>query len=138
MHFGESKFELRSLVQEIKPIKLLKSELANRGRLKNYKLGLCKNVDKRFPDIPLLQSFSIFDPSAVPHKMSPEMKTHGMEEIKTIHSHFFGDSPAILNELLAEYTLLKFHMLKCKNEIHTGDSPSEWCLLKIMTMKFEF
>ena len=104
-----AKFELRSLVEENKPIKLLESELANGGRVNNYVLGLCKNVDKQFPDIPLLQTFSIFDPSAVPDKMSPEMKTHGMEEIKTIHSHFFGDSPAILDELLAEYTLQKFH-----------------------------
>ena len=41
-----AKFELWSLVKENKPIKLLESELANGGRLKNYVLGLCKNVDK--------------------------------------------------------------------------------------------
>ena len=55
----------------------------------------------------------------------------GSRIIKTIHSHFFGDSPAILDKLLAEYILLKFHMLKCKDEINAGDSPGEWfvCLV---------
>ena len=152
-----AKFELNSLAQENKPINLLETELANGGRLgtlelevtdhvkdqlqnklKKYVLELSENFDKHFPDVPLLQSFSIFDPSAVPDKLSPEFKTHGIDSIKMIHSHFFGDSPAILDEMLAEYTLLKFHMLKWRNEIDEADSPTEWCLLKIMTMKFEF
>ena len=152
-----AKFELNSLAEDNKPIKLLETELASGGRLgtleieitdhakgqlenkvKNYVLEQSKNFDRRFPDVPLLQSFSIFDPTAVPDKLSPAFKIHGIEEIKVIHNHFFGESPIILDELLAEYTLLKFHMLKWKGEIDQECAPTEWCLLKMLNMKFEF
>ncbi|CAG2186740.1 unnamed protein product [Mytilus edulis] len=69
-----------------------------------------ENLEKRFPDLPLLESFSVFDPNSVPEDPE-EADGYGREQIGILSDHFKMD----LVPLSQEWRLLK-------NTINTDDS----------------
>ncbi|XP_076113346.1 zinc finger protein 862-like [Mytilus galloprovincialis] len=69
-----------------------------------------ENLEKRFPDLPLLESFSVFDPNSVPEDPE-EAEGYGREQIGILSDHFKID----LVPLSQEWRLLK-------NTINTDDS----------------
>ena len=53
----------------------------------SYVENLKKNI-RRFPNIPLIAAFSIFNPEAIPERNSPEFKRYGEEKLPKLADHF--------------------------------------------------
>lgn len=54
----------------------------------SYVQNLKKNISSRFPNIPLIAAFSIFNPEAIPERNSPEFKRYGEEKLAKLADHF--------------------------------------------------
>lgn len=149
--------ELRQIETENSPIQTAKNELAKGGRLElleveikdhtekqlkqtltNYTKALIENIERRFPDVPLLVAFNIFKPCDMPDdKEDTTFQTYGDDSIEIIHQHF-ANSDTSLGELKAEWNLLKFHIHQKKTQIPVDINPLEWCLKQIMKNKYEY
>ncbi|XP_072171557.1 zinc finger protein 862-like [Diadema setosum] len=101
--------------------------------LQKYVSALEENLDHRFKEaLPVLQSFSIFDPMSCSEDLS-----YGRAEIKILGKHFFPDCTDSRRKLDAEWCNFKYEMLQWQNrtELRTAKSPTEWVLGRIMKMK---
>ena len=54
----------------------------------NYVAKLKENITARFPSLPLVQAFSIFDLQRLPPKEAPEFKNFGVNHVATLGNHF--------------------------------------------------
>jgi len=54
----------------------------------NYVAKLKENITARFPSLPLVQAFSIFDLQHLPVKEAPEFKNYGVNHVATLGNHF--------------------------------------------------
>ena len=58
---------------------------------------LCDNLQQRFPDVELLDAFSIFDPSKLPPTYDIAVRTrYGMERVNVLADHFISLDPQAL------------------------------------------
>jgi len=151
--------ELKEISESKSPINAAKEELKPGGRLElldisigghaevqlgqtlcNYIKALTDNIEKRFPDIPILMALNIFNPLLILEKKSPEFRNYGVESISIIHEQFFDTADSKLEELTAEWNLLKFHLLKKKANVPEieGLTVLEWCLSEVMKCKHEY
>ena len=55
----------------------------------NYVAKLKENITARFPSLPLVQAFSIFDLQRLPAKEAPEFKNYGVNHVATLGNHFW-------------------------------------------------
>ena len=55
----------------------------------NYTTALERNLDRRFQEAaPVLEAFSIFDPTCLPHPGDPSFKVYGVDEVKVLCKQF--------------------------------------------------
>lgn len=55
----------------------------------NYTTALERNLDRRFQEAaPVLEAFSIFDPSCLPKPEDPAFKKYGVDEVKVLCKQF--------------------------------------------------
>lgn len=77
----------------------------------NYTSALERNLDRRFEEAsPVLQVFSVFDPSTLPAKTDDTFADHGKQEIQTLSNQFNFDP----EETLAEWQNFKFQITEWK------------------------
>ncbi|VDH96877.1 Hypothetical predicted protein [Mytilus galloprovincialis] len=157
--------ELQHISDNLTPIKNLEKDIHSDGRLgllalelkdgtktnlqhtlENYVQSLIDNISKRFPDVAILSALGIFNPVIIPDKKSTEFMNYGASSIKTIFAHFYSnDEDITIDECLAEWNLLKYHLIKMKPNIPSQcelDSQlrtsTEWCLRQIVLKRQEY
>ena len=104
----------------------------------SYVQNLKKNISSRFPNIPLIAAFSIFNPEAIPERNSPEFKRYGEEKLAKLADHF--SSTLDTERLKSEWDHFKFMALEIKQEYSTVSTmlkttPTEWLLSKLTSSK---
>ena len=72
------------------------------GTLVKYVQALLSNLDKRFPNVPLITALSIFNPKALPEMCSSEFKIYGNDYVKTMLQHFLGAEYDTEHEIVCE------------------------------------
>ncbi|XP_071146049.1 zinc finger protein 862-like [Mytilus edulis] len=157
--------ELQHISDNLTPIKNLEKDIQSDGRLgllalelkdgtktnlqhtlENYVQSLIDNISKRFPDVAILSALGIFNPVIIPDKKSTEFMNYGASSIETIFAHFYSnDEDITIDECLAEWNLLKYHLIKMKPDIPSQcelDSQlrtsTEWCLRQIVLKRHEY
>ena len=133
-----TKFALDEVVNSERVGDLLKSDLADNGRLavceikattsgldavatmlKKYVEALKKNIDDRFQDsLPILSSFRIFNPEDI---LEDELASHGNEEIRILSNHFFP-TPIDKAKVLAEWANFKFELLEWRSSTQMSNA----------------
>ena len=104
--------ELQAIADEDRPLKNLKKDLSEYGRLsqcdiqplsvldeqrlttltKAYVAALRDNINNRFDgSIEVLTAFKIFNPLAVPNKSDSTFKDYGIKDIGVLADHFYQD-----------------------------------------------
>ena len=104
----------------------------------SYVENLKKNISSRFPNIPLIAAFSIFNPEAIPERNSPELKRYGEEKLAKLADHF--SSTLDTERLKSEWDHFKFMALEIKQEYSTVSTMlkttlTEWLLSKLTSSK---
>ena len=104
----------------------------------SYVENLKKDISSRFPNIPLIAAFSIFNPEAIPERNSPEFKRYGEEKLAKLADHF--SSTLDTERLKSEWDHFKFMALEIKQEYSTVSTmlkttPTEWLLSKLTSSK---
>ena len=93
--------------------------------LEKYVRALQSNIDRRFSDsLPVVSSFSIFDPRLVPALSSPDFKVYGTNEIQILGKHFYAnqdqseadDLHTPQDRLLTEFANLKYELLEWRDK----------------------
>jgi hypothetical protein len=154
--------ELKQIRSEKSPIELAKSEFSEGGRLEllditmnqntehqlgqtlsNYVSALVENIERRFPDVPILVALNIFNPCHIPDKDSESFSSYGEDAVEIIHQQFLSEGyTQSLAEVKAEWHLMKYHIAEKKRQIPVNASdditPLEWCLSEIMKHKNEY
>ena len=104
----------------------------------NYTNALEKNLDRRVGEAaPVLEAFSIFDPTALPKTTQPEFQSYGIESVKILAKQFIFNE----EQMLAQWNNFKYVMAsdswKPPQHILSGGkatelSPTEWILRKMV------
>ena len=113
--------------------------------LVKYVNSLKESLSSRFPALPLLSAFSIFDPAQVPERGQPGFRDYGSAAVKLLAEQFFDDE-SNKKQLMDEWQVFKYDLAKWKNELPEevrklsgGSKPTvtstDWCLQKLMFMK---
>lgn len=76
----------------------------------SYVENLKKNTSIRFPNIPLIAAFSIFNPDAIPKRNLPDFKKYGEEKLAKLVNHF--SSTLDTERLKSEWDHFKFMPLE--------------------------
>ena len=160
--------ELEEIEKQQTPCKRLKEDLAEGGRLSQcglppftqsdeaqlerltykYIYALKENISNRFGDsLPVLTTFKIFDPLALPSRSSPG--GYALSDVKILADHLYeglrGEEKK--EELLCEWRKFKYNLLEMKEHIPsevkhpsakhnlTSQTPTEWLLEKLISMR---
>lgn len=101
--------ELHQIESGKSPIESSNTELKQDGRLEllelsnNYVKALIENVERRFPDVPVLVTLNIFNPCNIPDQEHVSFHTYGDDSIEIIQQQFLdSDLDTTLDELKAE------------------------------------
>ena len=104
----------------------------------NYTNALEKNLDRRVGEAaPVLEAFSIFDPTALPKTTEPEFQSYGIESVKILAKQFIFNE----EQMLAQWNNFKYVMAsdswKPPQHILSGGKatelpPTEWILRKMV------
>uniref|UniRef100_A0A8C4X0B0 Uncharacterized protein n=1 Tax=Eptatretus burgeri TaxID=7764 RepID=A0A8C4X0B0_EPTBU len=131
---------LKDVANEQKPLKQLKQDLSEGGRLaacdippltessgqqlahltEKYVSALIENINNRFQNsLEVLTAFRIFDPTAVPDRFTEEFKEYGLADVRILGSHFYrmSDQKEKAEELECEWKKFKYNLLELKKEI---------------------
>lgn len=105
-----------------------------------YVQSLKQNIDNRFQAaLPVVSSFSVFDPLAVPPPEDASFRGYGSSEIEILGAHYYV-TQTDKEKLQAEWNNFKFELVewKSKDEFKTATTtttPTEWVLHRLITMK---
>lgn len=106
--------------------------------LNKYVSALKENLDRRFDDaLPVISSFSIFDPTAIPPSDVP-LSNYGVKEVDILASHFYPSSEADREKLRAEWANFRFELREWQSmaAVRSGTStPTEWVLQRLASMR---
>ena len=139
---GEEEISINSQLKKITGLSLsthVETFLVN--LLQKYVTALHTNLEQRFSKgLPILNTFKIFDPTLVPERGSAAFKTYGENELKEIMQHFYPEDSVKSEQLVDEWRLFKYQMLKWRPEIElTGNNisnnPTLWCLKRLLKSK---
>uniref|UniRef100_UPI00358E7E09 zinc finger protein 862-like isoform X1 n=1 Tax=Myxine glutinosa TaxID=7769 RepID=UPI00358E7E09 len=131
---------LKDVANEQKPLKQLKEDLLEGGRLaacdiptltesggqqlanltEKYVLALTENINNRFQNsLEVLTAFRIFDPTTVPDRSTEEFKEYGLEDVRILGRHFsrMSDQKEKMEELEREWKRFKYELLELKKKI---------------------
>ena len=108
----------------------------------NYVAKLKENIIARFPSLPLVQAFSIFDLQRLPPKEAPEFKNYGVNHVATLGNHFGATEYVEVEALKSEWEHFKFVAQDLKSECpismdttpQPGNTPTEWLLTKLCSI----
>ena len=107
------------------------------GLLTTYVAKLRENISARFPSLPLVQAFSIFDLQRLPAKEATDFKTYGVNHVATLADHFGVTEYVDVEALKSEWEHFKFVAQDLKTECpmtttpQPGNTPTEWLLTKL-------
>lgn len=107
------------------------------GLLTTYVAKLKENISGRFPSLPLVQAFSIFDLQRLPAKEATDFKTYGVNHVATLADHFGVTEYVDVEALKSEWEHFKFVAQDLKTECpmtttpQPGNTPTEWLLTKL-------
>ncbi|XP_033101202.1 uncharacterized protein LOC117104464, partial [Anneissia japonica] len=65
-----------------------------------------ENLERRFPDLPMLEAFNIFNPGLLPESLD-ELNFYGQEEIKMLSEHYSLDDELLMEEWHTTKHLMK-------------------------------
>lgn len=86
---------------EVRLTSAMEEQLSN--LLTRYVTSLTQNIHRRFDHaLPIVSSFSIFNPLAVPNPGSPGFKDYGAKEVKVLVEHFYSGDSTKESQLFAE------------------------------------
>lgn len=106
--------------------------------LNKYVSALKENLHRRFDDaLPVISSFSIFDPTAIPPSDVP-LSNYGVKEVDILASHFYPSSEADREKLRAEWANFRFELREWQSmaAVRSGTStPTEWVLQRLASMR---
>lgn len=100
----------------------------------NYTTALERNLDRRFQEAaPVLEAFSIFDPTCLPKPEDPAFKKYGVDEVNVLCKQFQFDK----DHTLAQWYNFKYLMSSWKvpSAVLRGKddlSPTEFILRKVV------
>ena len=57
-----------------------------------YSTALVEELGKRFPDLPIIKAFQVFDPQLLPSSDSEKAATYGNELISELSHHYHLDT----------------------------------------------
>ena len=75
--------------------------------------ALVEHLEKRFPDLPLIKAFQVFDPQLLPS--SEEVETYGNDFISELSHHYHIDTCTIQQEWESLRSLMQTQEFKDKN-----------------------
>lgn len=110
------------------------------GLLTTYVAKLKENISARFPSLPLVQAFSIFDLQRLPAKEATDFKTYGVNHVATLADHFGVTEYVDVEALKSEWEHFKFVAQDLKTECpmtttpQPGNTPTEWLLTKLCSI----
>ena len=124
-----------------------RDKLNLRNFLTKYVNSLKDTIKNRFPGLPLLSAFSIFDPSQVPERGQPGFAEYGNAAVTLLAEQYLDDQ-SDKKQLMDEWQVFKYDLVKWKKDLpeevrkppgSTGSNPSitptDWCLQKLLVMK---
>ena len=156
--------DLNKISQTEAPITEFQSDLSPNGRLRQAELTLSdrnkqylrnflpkyvsslkESINNRFPTLPLLSAFSIFNPAHVPERDDPGFSEYGNANGKLL-AHQYFDTDSDRKQFLDECQVLKYDLLKWKKEFpdevrkppggkDPTTTPTDWCLKKLLQLK---
>lgn len=106
----------------------------------SYVTKLKENILARFPSLPLVKAFSIFDLQLLPAKEAPDFKIYGMNHIATLANHFGATEYVEVEALTSEREHFKFIAQDLKSECpmtgaqQPGLTSTEWLLTKLCSI----
>ena len=156
--------DLEKILQTEAPINEFQSDLSPDGRLKQadltfsdrdklllknflvkYVSSLKESIKNRFPTLPVLSAFAIFNPAQVPERDEPGFSEYGNENVKLLAQQYF-DRECDRKQLVDEWQVLKYDLVKSKKELpeevrktRGGKiptiTPTDWCLKRLLYLK---
>lgn len=134
--------ELQTAIQPGGDYASLELELKDDGQVEaflknlviNYTTALERNLDRRFQEAaPVLEAFSIFDPTCLPKPEDPAFKKYGVDEVNVLCKQFQFDK----DHTLAQWYNFKYLMSSWKvpSAVLRGKddlSPTEFILRKVV------
>ena len=107
-----------------------------RNFLPKYVRSLKESINNRFPILPLLSAFSIFNPAHVPERDDPGFSDYGNVNGKLL-AHQYFDTDSERKQFLDECQVLKYDLIKWKKEFpdEVRKPPTGWCLKKLLQLK---
>ena len=113
--------------------------------LTRYVTSLTQNIHRRFDHaLPVVSSFSIFDPLAVPNPGSPGFKDYGAKKVKVLAKHFYSGDSTKESQLFAEWEKFKYDLASWKSIIPDKVKKThevictEWCLTRPMKLQTSY
>ena len=128
---------------EVRLTPAMEEQLSN--LLTRYVTSLTQNIHRRFDHaLPVVSSFSIFDPLAVPNPGSPGFKDYGAKEVKVLAKHFYSGDSTKESQLFAEWEKFKYDLASWKSIIpdkvkkNHEVTCTEWCLTRLMKLQTSY
>ena len=123
---------------EVRLTPAMEEQLSN--LLTRYVTSLTQNIHQRFDHaLPVVSSFSIFDPLAVPNRGSPGFKDYGAKEVKVLAKHFYSGDSTRESQLFAEYDLASWKsIIPDKVKKNHEVTCTEWCLTGLMKLQTSY
>lgn len=110
-----------------------------------YVSSLKESIFNRFPSLPLISAFSIFNPTQVPERDEPGFSEYDNVKVKLLAQQYF-DRECNRKQLMDEWHVQKYNLLKWKKELaHEVKKPpagtnitvtsTDWCLKKLLCLR---
>lgn len=81
-----------------------------------YVRSLKKSIVNRFPTLPLISSFSIFDPTQIPDREQPGFSEYGSAAIQRLADQYL-DKEGDKKQLVDEWGVFKYILVRWKTEL---------------------
>ena len=76
---------------------------------------LCKNIEQRFPEVELLEAFTLFDPSKLPHSFDKAIESYyGKDKVDILSKYFVSLDP---HALRIYWTNFRTYMIQCREHM---------------------
>ena len=99
----------------------------------NYTTALERNLDRRFQEAPpVLEAFSIFDPTCLPKPEDPVFKEYGVDEGKVLCKQFQFDKDHTLAQYNFKYLMSPWKVPSALFRVNDDRSPTEFIPRKVL------
>ena len=74
-------------------------------------IKICENIEQQFPDVELLEAFTLFDPSKLPRYFDKAIESYyGNDKVDILSKHFVSLDP---HALRMDWTNFRTYMIQC-------------------------